>query len=79
MKRARIALFVVLAVAAAFVFGRAADTQQEKRPRHVIWEYRDAANLNITQLNAMGGEGWELAVVTPYGKDYYYVFKRPKL
>ncbi|MBP1656253.1 MAG: hypothetical protein H6Q31_854 [Bacteroidetes bacterium] len=81
MKRVRMALLIVLSVVAAFVLVRAADAQQDKRPKqqHVVWEYRDAANLNIAQLNTIGAEGWELAVVTPYGKDYYYIFKRPKL
>lgn len=79
MKSARTAVLIVLCVLAVFALGRTADAQQDKRPKHVIWEYRDAANLNLTQLNAMGAEGWELVVITPYGKDYYYVFKRAKL
>ena len=80
MKRVRIALVTILCVVAAGVLVRVADAQQDKRPKqqHVVWEYRDAANLNIAQLNAIGADGWELAVVTPYGKDYYYVFKRPR-
>lgn len=88
MKHARMVVFIVLCILAAFVSGRTADAQQDKRPKQqqqqqlqqrVIWEYRDAANLNLTQLNRMGAEGWELVVITPYGKDYYYVFKRAKL
>jgi len=65
-------------VGAAFLFGRTADAQQDRRnpPKPPVWEYRDGANLTLVQLNAMGAEGWELSCVTLYGKDYYYILKR---
>jgi len=78
MKHVRAAVVVLACLLAAFFLGRTADAQQDKRSKQLTWEYRDGANLNLTQLNAFGAEGWELVVVTPYGKDYYYVFKRPK-
>ncbi len=78
MKHVRIALLILVCALGAFVLGRTADAQQDKRSKPVTWEYTDGANLNLTQLNAFGVDGWELVVVTPYGKDYYYVFKRPR-
>jgi len=66
-------------VAAAFLIGRTADAQQDRRQtKPAVWEYRDGANLTLVQLNAMGAEGWELSCVTLYGKDYYYILKRVK-
>jgi hypothetical protein len=52
--------------------------QIQKAPAHVKWEYCDGANLQIDQINKLGDEGWELAQVVTFGRDYYYIFKRPK-
>jgi hypothetical protein len=42
------------------------------------WEYKDGANLQIEQINRIGEDGWELVQVVTYGRDYYYIFKRPR-
>lgn len=82
MRRFRMAGVVIVCVLCAFIIGWQADAQQGKNspppPKPVMWEYRDGANLTIGQLNVLGAEGWELAVVTSYGKDYYYILKRQK-
>jgi hypothetical protein len=79
MKIVRNLVVIAALVAAAFLIGRTADAQQDRRtPRPPVWEYRDGANLTLIQLNAMGADGWELSCVTPYGKDYYYILKRVK-
>lgn len=78
MKSLRAIAAVVLVAVGVFVLVRTADAQQERRGARVVWEYRDGANLNINQLNALGAEGWELVTITAYGKDYYYVLKRHK-
>jgi len=72
-------LIFALAVAIAFFLGRGiqADAQVSRAPR-VVWEYKDGANLNATQLNQMGAEGWEVAAVVRYEKDLYFLFKRPR-
>jgi hypothetical protein len=52
-------------IAAAFLIGRTADAQQDRRaPRPPVWEYRDGANLTLKQLNDLGADGWELARIT---------------
>lgn len=51
---------------------------QQKGQRQVAWEYRDGANLTMEQLNTLGGDGWELAAVTQYDRNLYYILKRPK-
>jgi hypothetical protein len=79
MKLIRNLVLIAAIVAAAFLIGRTADAQQDRRsPRPPVWEYRDGANLTLTQLNVLGTEGWELSCVTMYGKDYYYILKRVK-
>ena len=79
MKILRNLAFIAALIAAAFLIGRTADAQQDRRsPKPPVWEYRDGANLTLTQLNTMGAEGWELSCVTLYGKDYYYILKRVK-
>ncbi len=78
MRQYRIAGVVVVCVLLALAIGWKADAQQGRSSKPVTWEYRDGANLTITQLNAMGAEGWELVVVTSYGKDYYYILKKQK-
>jgi hypothetical protein len=79
MKLIRNLVLIAALIAAAFLVGRTADAQQDRRsPKPPVWEYRDGANLTLTQLNAMGTEGWELSCVTLYGKDYYYILKRVK-
>jgi len=79
MKIVRNLVVIAALVAAAFLIGRTADAQQDRRqPKQPVWEYRDGANLTLIQLNAMGAEGWELSCVTLYGKDYYYILKRVK-
>jgi hypothetical protein len=77
----RYVLVLVLVVAlAALIIGRTAEAQNapQQAPKVVKWEYTDGANLNIGQLNALGEQGWELCTFVSYGKDLYYVFKRPK-
>ena len=73
-------LAVVLGLSAAFLVGRTvtADAQTQKAPARVVWEYKDGANMSEPQLNALGADGWELCTLVQYGKDYYYIFKRPK-
>jgi hypothetical protein len=44
----------------------------------VVWQYKDAANLTVEQMNAFGADGWDLCAMTMYGKDLYYVFKRAR-
>lgn len=78
MKRVRIAVIAGICVLGAALLGWHAEAQQDRRMHPVMWEYRDGANLTIGQLNTLGAEGWELVVVTPYGKDYYYILKRVK-
>lgn len=67
-------------VVAALIIGRTAEAQNAPQvaPKVVKWEYSDGANLNIAQMNALGDQGWELCSFVSYGKDLYYVFKRPK-
>ena len=78
MRQYRTALIVVVCVVLALVIGWRADAQQGRFAKPVTWEYRDGANLTVAQLNTLGSEGWELVVVTAYGKDYYYILKRPR-
>jgi hypothetical protein len=72
-------LLVVVVVVAAFVVGRLdnAGAQPSSAPR-VVWEYKDGANLNQNQMNALGADGWELCSMATYGRDLYYIFKRAK-
>ncbi len=67
-------------VLAALIIGRTAEAQNapQPAPKVVKWEYSDGANLNISQMNALGEQGWELCSFVSYGKDLYYIFKRPK-
>ncbi len=78
MKTLRNIAIVVLCAVGGFMLVRTAEAQQERRGKIVLWEYRDGANLNMSQLNTLGAEGWELVTITAYGKDYYYVLKRPR-
>lgn len=80
MKQLLVVLAVVLGLTAAFLVGRTvtADAQTQKAPAKTVWEYKDGANLSEPQLNVLGADGWELCALVQYGKDYYYVFKRPK-
>ena len=79
MKARLQALVLAIAVVVAFLIGRGiqADAQVSRAPR-VVWEYKDGANLNATQLNQMGAEGWEVAAVVRYEKDLYFLFKRAR-
>jgi len=77
----RYAIFIGLAIVlAAVIIGIPAEAQNAppQAPEAVKWEYTDGANLNIPQMNALGDQGWELCTFVSYGKDLYYVFKRPK-
>ena len=67
-------------VLAALIIGRTAEAQNapQQAPKVVRWEYTDGANLNIAQMNALGEQGWEMCSFVNYGKDLYYIFKRPK-
>jgi hypothetical protein len=77
MKRNARVLVVIAAFAICIVFALGAFSQSPKGS-HQKWEYRDGANVQLDQMNAYGEEGWELVTVVPYGRDYYYVFRRPK-
>jgi hypothetical protein len=72
--------FLLAAVIAAAALGIAltAGAQQDKRPKQVVWEYRDGANLTVSQLNTLGADGWELVITTQYDKNLYYILKRQK-
>ncbi|HUI65802.1 MAG TPA: hypothetical protein VL126_13250 [Bacteroidota bacterium] len=76
MKRNVRVLVVIAALAVCIVFALGAFSQSPRA--HQKWEYRDGANVQLDQMNAYGEEGWELVTVVPYGRDYYYVFRRPK-
>jgi hypothetical protein len=78
MRQYRMVLVVLACVLFALAIGWKANAEQGRSAKPVTWEYRDGANLTIQQLNALGSEGWELTVVTSYGKDYYYILKRSK-
>ena len=46
------------------------------------WEYKLITMwLSEQELNALGGEGWEMVevIITHTDKTFAYVFKRPKL
>lgn len=75
--RTRSILAVILVVICLGV-ALTAFAQLQKPAGHQAWEYRDGANLQIDQINKMGEEGWELVQVVTYGRDYYYIFKRPR-
>jgi len=77
MKAARRIVLVVVVIAIAIGIVLTAGAQQ-KAPKPVLWEYRDGANLTIAQLNALGTDGWELVIATPYDRNLYYILKRPK-
>jgi hypothetical protein len=75
----RARLFVVAAVVVlCAVIALTAVAQMQKSSARTVWEYKDGANLQIDQMNAIGEEGWELVQVVTYGRDYYYIFKRAK-
>ena len=78
MKVLRVILLVVALGATALGIALTAGAQPDKKVRQVEWEYRDGANFTMAQLNALGSEGWELAVATQYDKNLYYILKRPK-
>jgi hypothetical protein len=73
-------LIGIVLLLGAFIVGRTADAQNTppQGAKAVKWEYTDGANLNVTQMNALGQDGWELCTFVSYGKDLYYVFKRPR-
>lgn len=75
-----VAALTVVMVVAAFFLGRGNADAQAAKPAtaRTVWEYKDGANLSEAQLNVLGADGWELCTLVQYGKDYYYVFKRPK-
>jgi hypothetical protein len=79
MKALRSLIVVCLVSAAAIGVALTAGAQQDKKPRQILWEYRDGANLTVSQLNTLGADGWELIVMTQYDKNLYYILKRPKL
>lgn len=79
MKALRSLIVVCLVIAAAVGVALTAGAQQDKKPRQIVWEYRDGANLTVSQLNTLGADGWELIVMTQYDKNLYYILKRPKL
>ena len=58
--------------------GAVAYAQMQKSALHQVWEYKDGANLQIDQMNKLGEEGWELVQVVTFGRDYYYILKRPR-
>ncbi|MBP1679386.1 MAG: hypothetical protein H6Q29_1297, partial [Bacteroidetes bacterium] len=72
-----IGLVVVLAAGIAAHTAEGQNAAQQA-PKIVKWEYTDGANLNIAQMNALGEQGWEMCTFVSYGKDLYYIFKRPK-
>jgi hypothetical protein len=80
MKPRYLVLIGVALVLAALIVGRVAEAQNaaQQTPKVVKWEYTDGANLNIAQMNALGEQGWEMCTFVNYGKDLYYIFKRPK-
>jgi hypothetical protein len=80
MKPRYLVLIGVALVLAALIVGRVAEAQNaaQQTPKVVKWEYTDGANLNIAQMNALGEQGWEMCTFVSYGKDLYYIFKRPK-
>jgi hypothetical protein len=68
-------------LAAVFVLvclGAVGYAQMQKSAPRQVWEYKDGANLQIDQMNKLGEEGWELVQVVTYGRDYYYILKRPR-
>ena len=70
-------LLLLVAVAVAFLVGRLDNAgAQTNNPPRVVWEYKDGANLNLNQLNALGADGWELCTMATYGRDLYYIFRR---
>jgi hypothetical protein len=73
-------LAAIVMLLAGLVVGEVADAQNapQQADKTVIWEYTDGANLNIAQMNELGAGGWELCSFVSYGKDLYYIFKRPK-
>lgn len=76
--RSKTLLFLTIGLlVVAFVVGMSAEAQMQKQAR-TAWEYTDGANLSPAALNTFGNEGWELVTVSQFGRDFYYVFKRPK-
>jgi hypothetical protein len=71
-------LLLAIVIAAAVLVAWTAYAQIRQTGSRIAWEYRDGGNMTIPQLNAYGEEGWELVAVTMYGRDHYYIFKRPK-
>jgi hypothetical protein len=78
MKALRSFIVVCIIVAAAVGVAHKAGAPQDKKPRQIVWEYRDGANLTVSQLNTLGADGWELVVTTQYDKNLYYILKRSK-
>jgi hypothetical protein len=70
---------LVIAALCLLVVGVTLFAQTAKAPVHRGWEYKDGANLTLAQVNEYGADGWELAVVVPYGEaNNLYIFKRPR-
>jgi hypothetical protein len=78
MKHLRSMLVVAALLAMAAGIALTGGTQQEKKSKPVLWEYRDGANLTVNQMNVLGADGWELVIATQYDKNLYYILKRPK-
>ena len=71
-------LLVVAVIVLGIAVALTAFAQTQRSAARTTWEYKDGANLQLSEINAIGQEGWELATVIPYGRDYYFIFKRPK-
>jgi len=78
MKTLRSMLVVLVLIATGVGIALTAGAQQDKKPKQILWEYRDGANLTVNQLNTLGADGWELVIATQYDKNLYYILKRPK-
>jgi hypothetical protein len=77
MKSKIYVLMIIGAILVSFVIGLSADAQMQRQSK-AVWEYKDGANLTVDQLNTYGSDGWEVVSVVAYGRDLYYILKRPK-
>jgi hypothetical protein len=75
--RSRVTLAAILVLVCLVAVLTTYAQMQKSAPRQA-WEYKDGANLQIDQMNKLGEEGWELVQVVTYGRDYYYLLKRPR-